>query len=122
MRWDCRDLVLIVTVCQDEFFFFNYLSIIYGNTLHQQVLSCLLNTSISSSPHSPDHKGPEAVDYRWRDAANRLMHSHLLADCGSTQKDCGRIQLGGACSFDLFLIFFGVMSNLHKNSELEESW
>ena len=40
------------------------------------------NKSISSSFLLPDHKGPEVVDYRWRDAANRLMHPHLLADCG----------------------------------------
>lgn len=47
---------------------------------------CVLwpNTSISSSFSPPDHQGPEVVDYRWRDAANRLMHPHLLADCGPT--------------------------------------
>lgn len=44
----------------------------------------LANKSTSFSLPSPDHKGPEAVDYRWRDAANRLMHPHLLADCGPT--------------------------------------
>lgn len=33
-------------------------------------------------PSPPDHKGPEVVDHRWRDAAHRLMHPHLLADCG----------------------------------------
>lgn len=35
----------------------------------------------SSFPLS-DHKGPEVVDYRWRDATHRLMHPHMLADCG----------------------------------------
>lgn len=43
----------------------------------------------------PDHKGPKAADHRRRDALNRLVHPHLLADCGSAQKDRGRVQPGG---------------------------
>lgn len=43
----------------------------------------------------PDHKGPKVADHRGRDALNRLVHPHLLADCGSTQKDRGRVQPGG---------------------------
>lgn len=51
----------------------------------------------------PDHKGPEAADYRWWDALNRPVHPHLLADCGPTQKDCGGVQLGGQRAFCCFI-------------------
>lgn len=56
----------------------------------------------------PDHKGPKVADHRRRDALNRLVHPHLLADCGSAQKDRGRVQLGGqsaVLSFSLPLFF-----------------
>lgn len=61
--------------------------------------SCLL-------PH-PDHQGPEVADYRRRDALDRLVHPHLLADRGSAQKDGGGVQPGGqSLSFFLFWLFF----------------
>lgn len=56
---------------------------------------CFMNECTPSSFPPSDHKGPEIVDYRRRDAVNRLMHPHLLADCRPAQKDRGRIQLGG---------------------------
>lgn len=63
---------------------------------------CAIRLTRTTSLPLLDHKRPEAVDYRWRDAANRLVHPHLLADCGPAQEDCGRIQLGGQCAFDVF--------------------
>lgn len=68
------------------------------------------NHFMSSS--SPDHKGPKAADHCWRDASNRLMHSHLLADCRSAQEDCRRIQLGGQWTLKMLLILYYLYSTL----------
>lgn len=60
-------------------------TLLYPPPPPQQVCAVWL-TQASHLPflHPADHKGPEAVDYRWRDALNRLMHPHLLANCGPT--------------------------------------
>lgn len=80
LRWDENHIITVVNkkCC---------LKWLYRNTYYYITLAGVCywtNTSISSFFPPPDHKGPEVVDYRRRDAANRLMHPHLLADCGPT--------------------------------------
>lgn len=62
----------------------------------------VLIACVFSPPPPPDHKGPKVADYRRRDALNRLVHPHLLADCGSAQKDRGGVQLGGQSAVSSF--------------------
>lgn len=66
--------------------------------------------SLVLSPPPPDHQGPEVADHRGRDALDRLVHPHLLADCGSAKKDGGGVQPGGQSAISFrrlcFLLFF----------------
>lgn len=96
LRWDENHFVHIITVATKKCYLkFTYYCITLAGGCYWA------NEHVLSSP-PPDHKGPEVVDYRWWDAANRLMHPHLLADCGPTQEDRGRIQFGGQCAFWCF--------------------
>lgn len=75
---------------------------------HWWVLAVSLSFShsnhLSSRFSFPDHQGPEALYHRGWDVADWFVHSHMLADCGSPEENCGRVQLGGEFSCLLLML------------------
>lgn len=75
---------------------------------HWWVLAVSLSFSPSNHLFSrfsfPDHQGPEALYHRGWDVADWFVHSHMLADCGSPEENCGRVQLGGEFSCLLLML------------------
>lgn len=56
----------------------------------------------------PDYQGPEALYHRGWDVTDWFVHPHMLADRGSPEANCGRVQLGGECSCLLLMLYAAI--------------
>ncbi len=59
----------------------------------------------------PDYQGPEALYHRGWDVADWFVHPHMLADRGSPEENCGRVQLGGESDCLLLMLYITIQQN-----------